>query len=71
MIHREALASKTIPKNLHENLVLTIKIVNYVKGSALNTRLFRELCKDMDAGHTALLLETRSLAFQRKFTVVY
>ncbi|XP_045133324.1 protein ZBED8-like [Portunus trituberculatus] len=46
MIHREALASKTVPKNLHDALTI-INIVNYVKGSALNTRLFRELCQDI------------------------
>ena len=32
-----------------------LKVVNYVKSSALNTRLFIKLCKDMDADHTALL----------------
>ena len=41
LIPREALVSKSIPKNLYESLVVIIKIVNYVKGSALNTRLFR------------------------------
>ncbi|XP_045122592.1 protein ZBED8-like [Portunus trituberculatus] len=59
MIHREALASKTVPKNLHDALTVIINIVNYVKGSALNTRLFRELCRDMDANHTALLFHTQ------------
>ena len=59
MIHREALASKTVPKNLHNALTVIINIVNYVKGSALNTRLFRELCRDMDANHTDLLFHTQ------------
>lgn len=31
MIHREALASKTILKNLHADLVVIINIVNYVR----------------------------------------
>ncbi|XP_045137215.1 general transcription factor II-I repeat domain-containing protein 2-like [Portunus trituberculatus] len=54
LIHREALASKTVPKNLHDALTVIINIVNYVKGSALKTRLFRELCRD-----TALLFHTQ------------
>ncbi|XP_045121984.1 protein ZBED8-like [Portunus trituberculatus] len=68
MIHREAFASKTVPKNLHDDLTVIINIVNYVKGSALNTRLFRELCRDMDANHTALLFHTQG---QRSNVIVY
>ena len=59
MIHKAALVSKTIPKRLHERMSVVIKVVNYVKSSALNTRLFSKLCKDMDADHTALLYQTQ------------
>nr|XP_039272297.1 protein ZBED8-like [Styela clava] len=59
MIHKAALVSKTIPKRLHEHLSVVIKLVNYVKSSALSTRLFRKLCKDMDADHTTLLYHTQ------------
>ena len=59
MIHKAALVSKTIPKRLHEHMSVIIKVVNYVKSSALNTRLFSKLCKDMDADHTALLYQTQ------------
>ena len=59
MIHKAALVSKTIPKRLHERMSVVIKVVNYVKSSALNTRLFSKLCKDMDADHTALLYHTQ------------
>ena len=59
MIHKAALVSKTIPKRLHEHMSVVIKVVNYVKSSALNTRLFSKLCKDMDADHTALLYPTQ------------
>uniref|UniRef100_UPI00358F67E6 SCAN domain-containing protein 3-like n=1 Tax=Myxine glutinosa TaxID=7769 RepID=UPI00358F67E6 len=55
MIHRYALASKTLPATLREVLDSVIKIVNYVKAGALNTRLFKELCKDVDADHEVLL----------------
>ena len=54
MIHKAALVSKTIPMRLHEHLSVVIKVVNYLKSSVLNTRLFSKLCKDMDANHTAL-----------------
>ena len=40
MIHREALASKTLGPDLTEVLRQVIKLVNPVKSSALNTRLF-------------------------------
>ena len=63
MIHREALASKTLPKNLHADLIIIISIVNYVKGSVF----FHELCKDMDAEHTALLFHTQVLSVKMKY----
>ena len=37
MIHKAALVSKTIPKRLHERMSVVIKVVNYIKSSALNT----------------------------------
>ena len=59
MVHKAALVSKTIPRRLHEHMSVVIKVVNYVKSSALNTRLFSKLCKDMDADHSALLYHTQ------------
>ena len=38
---------------------VVIKVVNYVKSSALNTRLFSKLCNDMNADHTAILYHTQ------------
>ncbi|KAI6650478.1 hypothetical protein LOD99_7530 [Oopsacas minuta] len=58
MIHREALASKTLPDALKCVLQVSIKIVNYIKSSALNTQIFRNLCLDMDATHITLLYHT-------------
>ena len=58
MIHREALASKTLPDVLKCVFQVCIKIVNYIKSSALNTRLFQNLCLDMDATHKTLLYHT-------------
>ena len=58
MIHREALASKTLPISLNLVLQVVIKIVNFVKSSALNTRLYRNLCLEMDAIQMNLLYHT-------------
>ena len=58
-IHREALASKTLPCGLQDVLKVTIKIVNFVKSSALHTRLYRKLCEDMGSEHINLLHYTK------------
>ena len=55
IIHRYALACKTLPISLKEVLNLMIKLVNFVKGSALNSRLFKGFCRDMNADHESLL----------------
>ena len=44
MIHREALAFRTMPESLKNVFLQVIKIVNHMKSSALNTRLFRLFC---------------------------
>ena len=59
VIHRQALACKTIPPQLLEMMSTIINIVNFIKFSALNTRLFRELCEDMTASHQTLLFYTQ------------
>ena len=58
MIHKDAFASKTLPAVLHSHLEVAIKIVNSINGSALNTRLFRELYGNMDTQHQALPFHT-------------
>ena len=60
MIHRHTLASKTLPPPLREFLDQTIRMVNFVKGGALNSRLFKQLCIDMDADHHILLFHTNT-----------
>ena len=59
VIHRQALACKTMPPQLLEMMSTIIKIVNFIKSSALNTRLFRELCENMTASHQTLLFYTQ------------
>ena len=55
MIHRHALASKTLPTRLQSVLSEVVEIVNYVKHGALNSRLFSQLCMDMESEHKKLL----------------
>ncbi len=54
MIHRFALASKTFPDELCRILEAVVKCVNFVKAGALNSRLFQNICRDLDSEHEAL-----------------
>ncbi|XP_076062498.1 protein FAM200C-like [Oratosquilla oratoria] len=58
ILHQEALASRTLPVEMMDVLNVAIKIVNFVKAGALNSRLFKLLCKDMESEHEALLFHT-------------
>ena len=58
IIHREALASRTMPPEMKDVLNLAIEVVNFIKAGALNSRLFKLLCKDMQSDHEALLFHT-------------
>ena len=67
MIHRQPLASKTLPESLSYVLQQSINLVNYIKSRALSTRLFKELCKETEAEHNVLLSHRMStLAIERK-----
>lgn len=59
MIHRQALACKTLPQTLLETLNIVIETVNFIKSSALNSRLFKLLCEEMNADHKNLLYYTQ------------
>ena len=58
MLHRQTLASKTLPKSLQKVLEQIIKIVNFIKARALNSHLFKGFCADMDLDHQVLLYYT-------------
>ncbi|CAH2004743.1 unnamed protein product [Acanthoscelides obtectus] len=58
VIHRQTLASKTLPQILRLTLDSAIRIVNYIKSSALNSRLFTLLCEDLDPDHKVPLFHT-------------
>ncbi|XP_037367457.1 SCAN domain-containing protein 3-like [Talpa occidentalis] len=55
-IHRESLVMKKISAELNRVLTDIVKIVNYVKSNALNSRLFSLLCDNMETDHKQLLL---------------
>ena len=58
ILHREALASRTLPAEMRDVMNLAIKVVNFIKAGALNSHLFKQLCVDMDSEHQALLVHT-------------
>ena len=58
VIHREMLAGRKMSPELNNVLQDVIKIINHIKVHALNSRLFTQLCEEMDAEHTCLLLHT-------------
>ncbi|XP_053170201.1 zinc finger BED domain-containing protein 5-like [Scomber japonicus] len=58
IIHRQALATKRMPKELRTVLDEAIKIVNLIKSRALNARLFSILCNEMGAHFHQLLLQS-------------
>ena len=51
MIHCQALAAKNMQADLHDVLKDVIKVVNFVKSSALNSQMFSKLCENMEAVH--------------------
>ncbi|KRY78734.1 SCAN domain-containing protein 3 [Trichinella pseudospiralis] len=68
-IHRQALVAITLSDDLRENLNFAVEVVNYVKSSALNTRLFAALCESLNADHMALLYYTENrnmLGYQKQ-----
>ncbi|KAG6924068.1 zinc finger BED-type containing 9 [Chelydra serpentina] len=57
-INREALASKRLPDQLNAVFKGLVKVVNCMKSSSLNTRLFKRFCQDMGSDFDVLLFYT-------------
>ncbi|XP_070409501.1 protein FAM200C-like isoform X1 [Nothobranchius furzeri] len=55
ILHRHALATKTLPPKMAEVLKIVVECVNYVRNSALRHRIFSELCKEMGSEFEVLL----------------
>lgn len=47
VLHREALATKYLPAELHEVLDQSVKIISFIKTSPQKSRSFKILCQDM------------------------
>ena len=58
MIHREALVFKTLPTNLHSVMKQVIEVVNFLKASSLQSRLFTQLCQEMNSKFKFLMFHT-------------
>ena len=58
IIHRKHLVAKHLSAELHESLQVFVKVVNKIKTSTLNDRLFRKLCQDKDEQFQRLLMHT-------------
>nr|XP_055055877.1 zinc finger BED domain-containing protein 5-like [Misgurnus anguillicaudatus] len=58
MLHREALASKSMAPDLHNVLEAVVTAVNFVKSRPLKSRLFAKLCTEMGAAHDRLLFHS-------------
>ena len=67
VIHREALASRTLPAAMNEKLATTIRVVNFVKKSPVKSRLFAILCKDMDAHHQTVIPHSCWMVVKRQY----
>lgn len=56
ILHLEALASKKMCPILNETLQMAVKLINNVKASSLNSRIFSLICSEMGSEHETLLL---------------
>ena len=69
MMHREALAAKHMSFDLHTVLRDVVKIINYIKNNALNSRLFANLCKEQDSHYTSLLMHVEIRWLSRGYSI--
>lgn len=58
IIHRYSLGSKSLPGNLKLVFEDVLKIVNFIKSRDANSRIFKELCKEMGEQYQVLLHHT-------------
>ena len=58
VLHRHALATKTLPKELGDLMAIAVATVNFIRARALHHRLFQVFCEDIGAAYTYLLYYT-------------
>lgn len=56
-LHREALISKCLVKDLQTVLGQIIKMVNFIKSRPQKSRIFSKLCEAMEANHLTLIIQ--------------
>ena len=71
MIYREALAAKQMSTELDIVLQSVVKIINYVKNNALNSRLFSNLCKVQSSDYTNILMQCAIRWLSRGYSTVF
>ena len=73
VLHRHALAAKSLPEQLKNVLSTAVSAVNYIRGNASNHRLFKVFCNELGAKHNVLLYHTevRWLSRGRGLTRVF
>ena len=58
ILHRHALATRTLPIVLRAVLDTTVSAVNFIRGSSLNHRIFKAFCNEMGTEHLVLIFHT-------------
>ena len=73
ILHRENLSSKKMSPELNDVIKDAVKIVNYIRGRALHSRLFEALCDSMGSQHRHLIFhaEVRWLSRGRVLTRLF
>ncbi|KAJ4940763.1 hypothetical protein JOQ06_027055 [Pogonophryne albipinna] len=64
MLHRQALASKSLSPELQSVLSTVVSVVNHIKCKPLQSRLFGQLCREMGAGHPAVPFRGKETLFK-------
>ena len=65
MLHRYALACKTLQPELRLVLDDVVHMINTIQSSSLKTRLFSQLCQELESDHEALLYHTEVRCLSR------
>ena len=58
-IHKYALACKALPLELKSVLDFVVKAVNFIRGRAVNSQLFKAFCDDLGKEHQHFLFHTK------------
>ena len=73
MIHRERLVLRELSPELGDKDDVVTKVINFIKTQPSKSRVFQELCAEMNAEHGSLLFycSSRWLSLGKSFKQVY